>query len=663
MSPTRVVRFPLVFAGLLLLALSACQAPNTAVPRFETSDCPFTKPQSLSVNCGYLVVQEVRPQAQPSTAAPTAIATPAVQKTIRLAVAIFKSTSSTPAADPIVYLEGGPGGSPLRAYASQVDLYFGPFLAQRDLILVDQRGTGYSQPALDCPQVTQADIDALPLDLSAAESDQRSNAALFACRDQLTGAGDNLAAYTSAESAADFNDLRSVLGYKEWNLYGISYGTRLALTIERDFPAGLRSVVIDSVLPPQVDLIDTQPDNTIRAFNQLFDSCAADAACSAAYPNLRTIFFDTAQKLNQTPVKTSITLPDVGIPGLAGKQVDLLINGDSFISAIFQAFYVTSYLPDLPQVIYQASQGSLDAVAQIDTVFMASEKDVSWGMYASVNCYEEVPFSNESKLAADLQAHPELGGSEGTAQRAFDMCQGWGVAPAPASEDQAVKSDVPTLVLSGQFDPVTPPEWGKLAASTLNKSYYVEIPAAGHGSSLSETCPRRLALSFFDNPAAAPDSSCTQGLKLAFGLPNQKVDITLAPFDDNTLGITGLVPANWRTLASVPGFYSPNGAADDPIQLILQSAPVPPDQVLTQFNNQFNAQGVFFTATGQKHASPWLTYTLYSASYGLTRIDMALGSDSSGGKTYVVLLQSPLSQRDGLYQAVFLPVMDALKPK
>jgi pimeloyl-ACP methyl ester carboxylesterase len=654
MSPTHVVRISLVFAGLLLLALAACQSPNTAVPRFETSDCPFTKPQGVNVNCGYLVAPEVR-AAPPSPAAP-------VQKTIRLAVAIFKSTSSTPAADPIVYLEGGPGGSPLRAYASQVDLYFGPFLAQRDLILVDQRGTGYSQPALDCPQLTQADVDALSLDLSAAESDQRSNAALFACRDQLTRAGDNLAAYNSAESAADFNDLRSLLAYKEWNLYGISYGTRLALTIERDFPAGLRSVVIDSVLPPQVDLIDTQPDNTIRAFNQLFDSCAADAACRAAYPNLRTVFFDTAKKLNQTPIKTTITLPDVGIPGLAGKQVDMLVNGDSFISAIFQAFYITSYLPDLPQVIYQASQGNLDAVAQINTVFMASDKDFSWGMYASVNCYEEVPFSNESKLAASMQAHPELGGSQGSAQGAFELCQGWGVAPAPASEDQAVKSDVPTLVLSGQFDPVTPPAWGKLAASTLSKGYFIEIPAAGHGSSLSEACPRRLALSFFDNPAAAPDASCTQELKLAFGLPNQKVDITLAPFDNNTLGITGLVPANWRTLSSVPGFYSPNGDAADSIQLILQSAQVPPDQVLTQFNSQFNAQGVFFTATGQKHASPWLTYTLYSASFGLTRIDMALGGDSSG-KSYVIVLQSPLSQRDGLYQAVFLPVMDALKPK
>jgi len=643
---------------VLLILLAACQPPNTAVPRFDKGDCPFTKPQSVTVDCGYLVVPEVRsvlPAAAVTTPAPTD------QKTIRLAVAIFKSTSSNPAPDPIVYLEGGPGASPLRGYADQANLVFGPFLAQRDLILVDQRGTGYSDPALDCPELTQAEVDALPLDLPAAESEQRQNAAFLACRDRLVKAGANLAAFTSAESAADFNDLRQLLGYSSWNLYGISYGTRLALTIERDYPQGLRSVVIDSVLAPQADMIDTQPDNTTRALNQLFDACAADATCNKAYPNLRTVFFDTAKKLDQSPVKLKVTLPDVGITGLTGKQVDLLINGDGFISAIFQSLYVTSYLADLPQVIYEASQGSLDPVAQTSMLFMASDKDISWGMYASVQCYEEAPFADPAKLAADMQAHPELGGSQGTVDGTFALCKGWNVPAAPASEDQAVKSDVPTLVLSGQFDPVTPPAWGKLAASTLSKSTYVALPAAGHGASLSEACPRRLALAYFDSPTAALDTSCTQSMALSFSTPGQKVDVTLGPFDNSTLGISGQVPANWRTLSGVPGFYSPNGDVNDPEQLILEAAPVAPDQVLSQFNSQFASQGVVFAATGQKRASPALTYTLYTASYGLTKIDLALAGDSN--KAYVVLLQSSLSEHDSLYQAVFLPVIDALRPK
>jgi len=644
--------------------LAACQT-NTAVPRFENADCPFTKPQSISVSCGYLVVPEVRPGLDTGgpaqTPSSTAAAAAANQKTIRLAVAIFKSTASNPPADPIVYLEGGPGSSPLESYADNVDQYFGPFLAQRDLILVDQRGTGYSTPALNCPQFTQAEIDALPLNQTAAQSDAAANAAFQACHDQLVKDGDNLAAYNSAESAADFADLRQALGYKEWNLYGISYGTRLALTIERDHPEGLRSAVIDSVLPPNVDLIDTQPDNTARALNQLFDACAADSTCNAAYPNLKTVFYDTATKLDAKPVTATITLPDVGISGLAGRRMNELINGDGFISSIWQAMYVTSYLSDLPQVIYDASQGNVAPISQIDSVFLTSEKDMSWGMYASVQCYEETPFASEPKLAADIQAHPELGGSQGSAQGPFDMCKDWNLPSAPALEDQPVKSSVPTLVLSNQFDPVTPPAWGQLAASTLSQGTFVLIPAAGHGSSLTEMCPRRLALSFFTDPSTPPDSSCTKDMKVAFATPNQKPNVTLAPLTDSTLGITGLVPANWRTLNGVPGFYSPNGDPNDPEQIIIEALPLAPADFLNQVDQQFSSQGVYFNPTGKQRASPVITYTLYSASYGLTTLDMALGELNNS--TYAVLMQAPFTEHDGLYQAIFLPVIDALRPQ
>jgi len=323
--------------------------------------------------------------------------------------------------------------------------------------------------------------------------------------------------------------------------------------------------------------------------------------------------------------------------------------------------YVASYLPDLPQVIYDASQGNIDPISQVDSVFLSSEKDFSWGMYAAVTCYEWEAFASEPKLAADLQAHPELGGSQGTAQGPFDMCKPWNLPAAPAIEDQAVKSSVPTLVLSGQLDPVTPPEWGQLAASSLSKGTYVLIPAAGHGSSLTEQCPRRLALSFFTDPSTPPDSSCTKDMKVAFATPNQKPDVTLAPFTDSTLGITGMVPANWRTLSGVPGFYSPNGDPNDPEQIIIEALPAAPADVLNQIDQQFSAQGVYFNDTGQKRASPVITYTLYSASYGLTTLDMALGE--LNGSTYAVLMQAPFAEHSGLYQAVFLPVIDALRPQ
>ncbi len=650
--------FPLLFLPLLL---AACQTQNTAVPRFDKGDCPFTPPSGISVECGFLVVPEIR-SAQAGQGAATPAPGAAGGNTLRLAVAIYKTKAANPAPDPIVYLEGGPGGSALRAYGDVADKVFGPFMAQRDLILVDQRGTGYSQPALDCPEVIQEEVDVLPLDLSAADADQRSNTAFEACRDRLVKAGVNLAAYNSAESAADFEDLRQVLGYKQWNLYGVSYGTRLALEILRQFPQGVRSTVIDGNLPPQVDKFAEQPGNTVRALNELFDSCAADTGCNATYPNLKTVFYDTVKKLNQTPVKVQTTLPDMGIQGLSGKQVDFLINGDSLVGVIFQALYVTSFLPELPQVIYQASQGDLSPVAQLNTFFMASDKDTSWGMYMSVNCAEEVPFSNEAAFAAALKQYPELGDSQGTPQGPFDLCKAWGVPAAPASQDQPVKSDVPTLVISEQFDPVTPPAWGKLVASTLSKSTFIEFPDTSHGASVSEDCPRRAALTFFDNPAAAPSPTCIKDMTLPFSGPGQSVKVDLVPFDNSTLGISGLVPNNWRPVSGVPGLYSPTGDATDPSYLMLLSQPVTAEQYLQFMKSQFQSMGIVLNSTGQTRATPnGLTFTLYSGGYALSQMDLAIAE--SNNHAYVVLMQSPFSQHDALYASIFQPAIDSLKPR
>ncbi len=643
-----------LLAAILLAACNATPTPTQApsgLPRFEEEECPFEEPQGQSARCGYLAVLEDR--ARPASD----------ENTIRLAVAIFQSKAAKPAPDPIVYLEGGPGGSSLRSMIEEFNFIWQPFLAQRDLILFDQRGTGYSEPALDCPEVTQSALDMLPLDLKPAEAEQRTNQALAACRARLDKEGANLAAYTSAANAADLNDLRTALGYKEWNLYGISYGTRLALTEIRDFPQGLRAVVIDSVFPPQVNSDTETPANIERALGLLFDTCAADKACAAAYPNLRQVFLDTVKKLNAAPVKVKINLPDMGLPGTTGKAAEALINGDTLTGTVFQALYITSAIPSLPQIIAETARGNYNPLAELSARFLSQYKDVSYGMNFSVQCGEEVPFQKPEDIAASLKAHPLVGEAFGTAEGSFTACKVWNVPAAAALENQPVKGSVPTLLLAGQFDPVTPPAWAKLASETLSKSYSFEVPFAGHGSSLTEACPRRLALSFIDDPSAAPDSSCLKNeQKLVFNVPLQNVEVELAPFTNSTLGISGVVPANWRTLSGVPGFYSPTGQVTDDIQLLIQGLPVSADQFLQLMSENLKAQGVVLTDTGEKRQAPsGLTYTLYQAGAGLVRVDMALAS--SGGRSYVVLLQSTLSARDAYYKDVFLPVVDALKPR
>ncbi|MCA9925859.1 MAG: alpha/beta fold hydrolase, partial [Anaerolineales bacterium] len=221
-------------------------------PVFETAACQFDEPEGHDVTCGYLIVPEDR--SQPN-------------KTIRLHVAIFASESDNPAPDPVVYLEGGPGGDALEAMPFTFDDNFAPLLADRDVIIFDQRGTGYSEPSLACPESIEADLDIIDEVVPLEEEIDISLDAAAACYNRLVDEGVNLAAYNSLENAADVNDLRIALGYDEWNLYGISYGTKLAMTTMRDHPEGIRSVILDSPYPLSVSLTEDFPANAARAFD------------------------------------------------------------------------------------------------------------------------------------------------------------------------------------------------------------------------------------------------------------------------------------------------------------------------------------------------------------------------------------------------------------
>ncbi|MBN1936627.1 MAG: alpha/beta fold hydrolase [Anaerolineae bacterium] len=516
-----------------LLALTACgtpaPSPATALPaitptprptptpefistaRFEPAPCPFVLPegyiQGENVDCGWLIVPENR-NMLPSRA-------------IRLAVGIFHPAGGATRADPIIYLSGGPGGSALELIRYQFEEFFAPVMegARRDLILFDQRGVGVSRPALDCPNV-----DVLMRDLSERvrnghpTSEQETGdlvlAAYLACGENLRRVAD-LAAYNSAASAADVNDLRLALGYggtlrsNVVNLWGASYGTRLALTVMRDHPEGLRSVVLDSVYPPDVDLYVEAPANFGRSLDLLFDSCAANPVCDEAYPDLHTVFFDTVERLNAAPVTRTIT------DTLTGADYATLFDGDALLGFVFQILYETEFKYLLPELIYDTSQDDFDALDRIRGALLAQRAATSPGMMFSVQCHEEVSFSSPKVFDAALTQYPEFAGLFERAAAgglAYRVCAGWGAGQADTIENQPVASDVPALVLAGESDPVTPPAWGRRAAETLSNSYFFEYPGVGHGAS-AQDCGRKMMLAFLDNPAVAPDDGCIAGME------------------------------------------------------------------------------------------------------------------------------------------------------
>jgi pimeloyl-ACP methyl ester carboxylesterase len=465
-------------------------------PEIEWSPCQFEIPEGQTVKCGYLIVPEDRSQPDGTS--------------IRLHFAVFKSKSDSPAPDPIVYLEGGPGVSALKQISQSMNLRFSPFLENRDFIVFDQRGTGYSEPALDCPEI----IDYFYTNLNEVPSEEQSRyhfEACLQCRERLISDGVNLAAYNSAESAADLNDLRIALGYERWNLYGISYGSRLALTAMRDYPEGIRSVILDAPVPLQSNLYVDRPANIDRAFDVFFEGCAADSSCHRAYSDLENVFWELVDRLNKSPITFSVNHPQTG------KTYDVLMDGDSLVDLISISMYSTENTRFLPGLIYQIRGGTYGNLPIAMGAYLTTLEMMSMGMNYSVICNEEVSFTTPEELSEAINSYPKFKGLFSSYSdpdyNVCALCQKWNAGEADPIENEPVYSDIPALVLAGEYDVILSPSSSCLAAETLINSYYYEFPGVGHGAIVSgRECPLNIALDFLNDPTLEPDASCIKDM-------------------------------------------------------------------------------------------------------------------------------------------------------
>lgn len=572
-----------IYGWLLLLGLGLIGGvPSHALTlsNFAETPCPFLtwepEVEGETIICGTFDVPESR--------------TGLSDGVVTLAVAIVKSTAETPGT-PIIYLDGGPGGSALTG----VHWWLSSALrAYSDIILLDQRGTGYSLPSLNCPEFD----DGAPLTDDDPEQ---------ACYDRLVRDGVALGAYNSAENASDVAALIDALNLPQVTLFGISYGTRLALTTLRDHPEKLRSVIIDSVYPPNINGYEEQASNGVRAFELIFRDCEASEACRTAYPDLRNTFLTMIDDLDYDPMVGTDEYGDV-----------LKLSGSDVVNEVFDLMYVTDVIPYLPAIITAAAdrnyelystlgqyggddittrleamtdaqfdnyiaqylsfdtvddyldfqqtlsktdylalleevynqgddisaaqQAALDARLQeitgsrsvsdlydflkslsddeyyalVDRAYGTIDDD-SEGVFDSVTCFEEIPF-NSTRIAERLV--DEVPRSLARAllydvEARFVTCRIWEMTVAGDIENQPVTSTVPVLVLSGEYDPITPPAWGQIAADSLPNSYFYEFPAMGHGviDVLSKPCPTSIALQFLKDPTQTPDASCITRMK------------------------------------------------------------------------------------------------------------------------------------------------------
>ena len=491
----------IVLVLLLLFTAMPSAAQDAYEPIFEPTECAIPVPMGAAgMDCGFLIVPEDR-NGDPND-------------TIRIAVAIYHARSDNPAPDPVFFLHGGPAIGMLESMSALYRFSFIRLNADRDLVVFDQRGVGLSEPALRCTEFGELPMD--ETDLTIEEGTSFMLETLSTCRERLEADfGVNTAAYTSAASASDIADLAEALGYDTINLYGISYGSQLAQFVMRDYPDLVRAAALDGILPLEINLLNEAARNTALALDELFSDCATSPACGTSYPDLETTFYDTIAALNENPQPITITF--------AGEDVDVQFGMNEFLSGITLMLRSPILIPEIPQMIDRVANGQRSAIQTLAAMLSQESEGIITGSddtYFSIICHEEVFATTAEQLDADLNAVPELAPFNESdfwqVEDIFDICATWGAAPFDPAAAEPVTSDIPTLLLGGQYDPTTPPEWNALVAQHLTNFYSYEIPGAGHLPTLFGGCAMEIATDFLNDPTTEPDTSCIERLGVTF---------------------------------------------------------------------------------------------------------------------------------------------------
>ena len=615
------------------------------VATFEEAPCLFDVPKGTMVECGFVVAPE--DHSDPNG------------PTIRLAAVVFKSQSDARPPDPVMLLCGGPGEKCVE-YAPSVAQILAPLYGDRDFIVFDQRGAGLSEPALECPEYAQASLDLLDEPDPEAALQTRFDA-VMACRDRLVSEGHNLAAYNTVQNAADVKAIRIALGYEQVNLLSGSYGSLLAQATMRDHPQGIRSVIMDSTPPLEKSFLVDASMTVANAIMRLLDACAADDACNSAYPDLQGVLFETIDQLNAEPVPITLTNP------LDGQSYDALLDGDTVVVSLTLVLYQTPLIPALPQAIYDVYNGDYALMTQLTSLYLVYLDAVSRGMQFSVSCTDDLIGRTPQDLLDVMATVPrQLRGQADPEDvieyDVFGICENWPVVEADPWVKEPLVSDIPTLVLGGEFDPVTPPEYGRLVASYLSSSYFFEFPGVGHGVHTSSECAQSIARAFLDDPTQAPDAACIAEMPgVVFDLPVEAAEVTLEPFTDDALGISGVAPVGWTEVE--PGFFARATSAMDQTALAQQALPGATSTDLSAALQTTFGLEKFPESVGGRE-SPALAWDLYrfEIEVGGAKLALAVALADDDAGVYLVMLMARPDESDTLYETVFLPVVDALAP-
>lgn len=460
----------LIAGGLLAAAagpaaadFSACQIGPENMPRLEAECLWFIVPENHSAPDG---------------------------RQIRLRVARLKARAAEPADAPLVFIAGGPGQSSLDSFVG-LRQAFAAVRQQRDILLVDQRGTGQSKP-LRCPRLEEEGL----------EADIEPEQVKAWAKDCVASLDADVRWYSTIDAIADLELLREHLGYPQFALYGISYGTRVVQEYLRRHPDRIYAAVMDGVVPASEVLGTEIAIDAQRALDMMLDRCAEDALCNEAFPGLRAQFEAVRRQLDKGPFEVEVR------DAYTGELKGTTMSWSRFAMLLRMFSYAPESVSLLPLLIADAARGDWQSVAAASTRQEEELEDmINIGMHNSVVCAEDAPFMQpEQRKQANDGAYLGMTMLDGIDA----MCDAWPVREIPASFKEPLETDRPVLVLSGEADPVTPPENGEKIMPGLSNALHLVARGQGHGIAWRGCMPRLVANFYATAEPARLETDCLE---------------------------------------------------------------------------------------------------------------------------------------------------------
>jgi pimeloyl-ACP methyl ester carboxylesterase len=453
-------------APLLAMPLAACGQSEGRTVDLVPCEVPPADTQAL---CGTLAVPEDRPSGE--------------GRTIDLSIVVLPATGEATDPDPVFPLHGGPGAAArylVPLFASH------PLRDSRDFVFVDQRGTGTSN-GLHCEPAELPELMEVVLTFSVSAEDCRANEA-------------DPRLYVTSIAVEDLDDVRAALAYERINLWGGSYGSRAALEYMRRHPERVRTALLDGLAPMDMYVPLYFPPGAEAALALALEDCAEDDACRLRFPDPRGALDEALGRLEANPALVTIEDPRTGEP------VELVFGREHLAGAVLYALYNSQSTARLPSWIHDANHGELTGIASFAAAFSVGiGRQFAFGMTLAVACSEDA--ARYTLKDAERVAEGTFLGST-LARNFLEACDRWPTGRVDPEYWAYVESDVPTLVFSGQGDPVTPPSWAERAVEHLEEARHVIFPDNGHGAT-GTPCGRELFEDFVRRGSAeAVEAAC-----------------------------------------------------------------------------------------------------------------------------------------------------------